>query len=75
MENRHTVLGKYVTRGVTRIFQGERGGSHWVKQYRHGVFAAEYCRGSQRGDHGHPRTPPTPLVTRAPLCAPSFNGS
>ena len=44
MENRHTVLAKYVTRGVARIFQGERGGSHWVKQYRHGVFATEYCR-------------------------------
>ena len=21
-----------------------KGGSHWVKQYRHGVFATEYCR-------------------------------
>ena len=21
-----------------------KGGSHWVKQYRHGIFATEYCR-------------------------------
>ena len=21
-----------------------KGGSHWVKQYNHGVFATEYCR-------------------------------
>ena len=31
------------SRGVGRIFQ-RGGGSHWVKQYRHGVFATEYCR-------------------------------
>ena len=30
--------------GVARIFQRGGGGSHWVKQYRHGVFATEYCR-------------------------------
>ena len=32
-----------LNRGVTGIFQGG-GGSHCVKQYRHGVFATEYCR-------------------------------
>ena len=51
-------------RGVARILQrgggggGVRGVSHWVKQYRHGVFATEYCRlfaykkGFQRGGGG-----------------------
>ena len=32
-------------RGVARIFQRRGGrGSHWINQYRHGVFATEYCR-------------------------------
>ena len=32
-------------RDVARIFlRRGGGGSHWVKQYRHGVFATEYCR-------------------------------
>ena len=27
-----------------RSLDFSKGGSHWVKQYRHGVFATEYCR-------------------------------
>ena len=48
--------------GVARIFQGG-GGSHCVKQYRHGVFATEYCRlfaekRLRKGGSGAPQDPP-----------------
>ena len=47
------ILAKFIPVLTTLCMQGLKqgrcqdfskgGGSHWVKQYRHGVFATEYC--------------------------------
>ena len=41
----HLVDVPLLNQGRSQDFsKGGGGGSHWVKQYRHGVFATEYCR-------------------------------
>ena len=66
-------MGNTLRRGVARIFQRGGGGSHWVKQYRHGVLPRNIvgCLLKKRHTKGGSRAPQDP-PSYAPAVVMSF---